>query len=253
MANLRNEGPRLPRDLTTTAYLTLGLLATREWSAYQLAEQLGRGVDQLWPRADRQRYNTVKRLLADGLVTARAEQSGRRGRTVYAITDEGRAELAAWLATESRPPALEFEGMVRVLVSDQGSLDDLRRTLEEMRDQATAKRALFAAHAAHISDTGGTFPERRHLFALANPFMIGHYDHIIGWAERALAEIATWPDTTTPAVTHEARSVELLAAGARPRTESASEPSPLHEPEPDPEAEPEFDTDRDLEPEPVEA
>ena len=216
----------MPRDLTTTAYLTLGLLATREWSAYQLAEQLGRGVDQLWPRADRQRYNTVKRLLADGLVTARAEQSGKRGRTVYAITDEGRAELAAWLATGSRPPALEFEGMVRVLVADQGSIDDLRRTLEEMHEQATAKRALFAAHAAHISDTGGTFPERRHLFALANPFMIEHYDHIVAWAERALAEIETWPDTTTPAVTHEERSLELLAAGVRPRSEPASAPVP---------------------------
>ena len=57
------------RPLTTAAYITLGLLTSRDWSAYQLAEQVGRGVDQLWPRADRQRYITPKRLLEEGLVT----------------------------------------------------------------------------------------------------------------------------------------------------------------------------------------
>ena len=35
------------RQLTTAAFITLGLLASRDWSAYQLAEQVGRGVDQL--------------------------------------------------------------------------------------------------------------------------------------------------------------------------------------------------------------
>jgi DNA-binding PadR family transcriptional regulator len=208
------------RELSTTAYLTLGLLASRDWSAYQLAEQLGRGVEQLWPRADRQRYNILKRLLAAGLVTSRAEQSGKRGRTVYAITDAGREELATWLATDTRPAALEFEGMVRVLVSDQGSIGDLRRTLETMREQASTARALFARYAMHISETGGTFPERRHLFALSNTFMIGHYDHIIQWTTWALEQTESWPDAATPAVTHDQQVLDMLAAGRQAWAES---------------------------------
>jgi len=201
------------RDLTTTAFLTLGLLAARDWSAYQLAEQLGRGVDEVWPRADRQRYNTLKRLLDDGFVTARVEQSGKRDRTVYSITEQGRDALAGWLATEAKPPVLEFEGMIRVLVSEQGSIDDLRRTLETMREQASDKRALFAAHASQISETGGTFPERRHLFALANTFMMGHFDHIIDWATWALDQTATWPDASSPATTHGEQVQDMLSTG----------------------------------------
>ena len=201
------------RELTTTAYLTLGLLATSDWSAYQLAEQLGRGVDQLWPRADRQRYNVVKKLLATGLVTAREEHSGRRGRTVYAITDAGREALAAWLAAEPEPVALEFEGMIRVLVSDQGSIDDLRRTLETMRAQAETARAQFARYAVHISETGGTFPERRHLFALSNTFMIGHYNHIIEWTTWALEQTESCPDPASPAETHQTQVRDMLAEG----------------------------------------
>ena len=174
------------RQLTTSAYLTLGLLTSRDWSAYQLAEQVGRGVDHLWPRAARQRYITPKQLLEEGLVTARAEPSGRRTRTIYSITPEGREELARWLSTEARPPALEFEGMIRVLLADEGSIEDLRANLQTMRRQSIAARGLFADHAAFIATTGGTFPERKHLFALANRYMIGHYDHIIDWASWAL-------------------------------------------------------------------
>jgi DNA-binding PadR family transcriptional regulator len=206
------------RQLTTSAYITLGLLTSQDWSAYQLAEQVGRGVDQLWPRADRQRYITPKHLHEAGLVTARTEPSGKRTRTIYSITQAGRDELARWLTTDARPPLLEFEGMVRVLLADQGSIDDLRRTIETMRHQAVAARGLFAAHAATIAHDGGTFPERQHLFGMANRFMIGHFDHIIDWATWALEQTASWPDTVSPATGNDAQVREMLAPGLAART-----------------------------------
>lgn len=201
------------RQLTTAAYITLGLLTSQDWSAYQLAEQVGRGVDQLWPRADRQRYITPKILLEQGLVSARSEPSGKRTRTVYSITPAGREALAHWLSGESRPPMLEFEGMIRVLLADQGSVEDLRRTLHEMIRQCAAARELFAGHARFIATTGGTFPERQHLFAMSNRFMIGHFDHIAQWAEWALGQTAAWVDTTSPAVGNEEQIHEMLAPG----------------------------------------
>jgi DNA-binding PadR family transcriptional regulator len=201
------------REPTITGYLTLGLLAARDWSAYQLAEQLGRGVAELWPSADRGRYAVLNRLHKAGFVQTRQEHTGKRARTIYSITPEGREALAAWLRTPVRPPSLEFEGMVRVLLSDQGSLDEMRATLARTREQALANREMFARYAAFISATGGTFPERRHLFALANTFMIGHYDHIISWADWAEQQIAAWPDTVTPATTHGDQVREMLAPG----------------------------------------
>ena len=200
------------RALPTTGYIILGLLTSRDWSAYEIAEQVGRGVDQLWPRADRQRYNTPKRLLELGLVTARTEATGRRTRTVYSITDAGRTELAAWLDTASRPPAMEFEGMVKVLLFEQGTIEGLRAGLEQMVAQATEARALFAAHAAYILATGGTFPERRHLFAMVNRFMVQHYDNLLEWAHWALDEIAGW-DSTDVSVADDERVAAMLAPG----------------------------------------
>lgn len=203
-------------DLNTTSYLILGMLTSRDWSAYEIAAQVGRGLDEIWPRADRQRYNAPKRLLEKGLVTARTEATGRRERTVYSITPAGRRALAEWLATESAPPALEFEGMVRVIVADQGSTDDLRANLETMRDQALATRQLFLLHAQDmLRDDGGTFPERQHVLTLANRFMLEHFTHIAEWADWALDQSAAWDDTVTPASTQRDESRAILEESVR--------------------------------------
>jgi DNA-binding PadR family transcriptional regulator len=188
-------------EISTTGYLILGVLALRDTSAYDLVEQFGKGVAELWPRADRHLYHVPKKLVELGLITSRSETSaGRRKRTVYSITPAGRAALAEWEGTRIQPSAMEFEGMVRLLLADQGKLDDLRATLRTMIEQAGARRDLFAAHARYALDTdGGTEPERVHVFALVNRYMIQHFDLEVEWASWALEQIADWPDTVGPA------------------------------------------------------
>lgn len=205
------------RETSVTGYLILGILCSGDRSAYDLAEQLGKGLAELWPSADRGRYSVLTRLEGAGLVAGRRESTGKRPRTVYSITPAGHEALAAWLATPVKAPALEFEAMVRVLVSDEGTIDDMRRTLAQTREQALANREMFVRYAAFITETGGTFPERSHLFALSNTFMIGHYDHIVAWVDWAEKVIETWPDTTST-------DVAAAAWAAVPPTGSAARP-----------------------------
>jgi DNA-binding PadR family transcriptional regulator len=189
--------------VTTTGYLILGMLAERDWTAYEIAEQIGKGITELWPRATRQLYNVPKRLVDEGLANATVEAVGRRERTRYSITPAGQEALRDWLSTQPDPPALEFEGMLRVLLADDGTIDDLRSTLMAMEEQARSSRALFVAHARFMAEhDGGTHPSRRHLLAISNLFMVEHFDHIVDWAAWALAETETWEDTVSPATTH---------------------------------------------------
>lgn len=187
-------------ELTTTSYLILGLLASRDWTAYQLAEQIGKGVTEIWPRARRQLYNAPKKLLDQGLVSATRTATGRRERTVYSITASGREALKAWLPAESKPPSLEFEAMVRVVLADEGNLDDLKRTLQGVIDNARRQRALFVELYRPVqAPEGGSFPERQHLFALSTAFMLGHFEHLERWASWALIQVGSWPDSSGPA------------------------------------------------------
>src|SRR5689334_22534988 len=102
----------MPTKRTTTSYAVLGLLSVRPWTTYELAKQVQRSLNWFWPRAERKLYDEPKRLVDQGLATAKRERTGQRPRTLYDITAAGRAALAAWLSEPPAPRGGEFEGMV---------------------------------------------------------------------------------------------------------------------------------------------
>src|SRR6478735_8469709 len=122
----------MAKPLTSTSHALLGLLALRPWTTYELTKQVQRSLGWFWPRAERKLYDEPKHLVAAGLATATEQQTGRRKRTVYAITAAGRRALRTWLGEEPAPPALEFEAMVKVFFADSGTLSQLRATLDSV-------------------------------------------------------------------------------------------------------------------------
>ena len=114
----------LASRLTTSSYAVLCLLAIRPWSGYELTQQATRSLRFAWPKSERLLYSEPKKLVEHGMAAAHQESVGERGRTVYTITDEGRAALKAWMATTPQPPALEAEALLRLLFADLGTTDD---------------------------------------------------------------------------------------------------------------------------------
>ena len=187
------------QKLTGTSYLILGHLALRDWSTYELAQQLKRSTRHYWPRAESKIYEEPKKLVAQGLATATRQHTGRRPRTVYAITQHGRDALRRWLDEPPEPPLLEFEGIVKTLFAEQGTKQQLQATLRSIREQAERTRAEHAALARDLAQTGGPFPDRLHLNALVFQFMWDQADTILRWATSAEQQVADWPDDlTTP-------------------------------------------------------
>jgi len=78
------------KGLSTTSFAVLGLLALRPWSTYELTRQMKRGLHYFWPSAESGVYEEPKKLVARGLAKAELGHVGRRPRTVYSITPEGR-------------------------------------------------------------------------------------------------------------------------------------------------------------------
>lgn len=138
------------RDLTTTSYAILGMLAIRPWSTYALTQQMQRSLHHLWPRAESNLYAEAKRLVEAGMATADVEKTGRRARTVYTISPAGRAELQRWLGTESAPSRFESESLLKVLFGNEGSKADLLANLHAMYVEADTARAFCTA----VADDG---------------------------------------------------------------------------------------------------
>jgi PadR family transcriptional regulator AphA len=187
-----------PSGLTTTSYAILGHLAMQPWTMYDLAAQMRRNVHFFFPRVESQIYAEPKRLVELGLAAAATEMTGKRARTVYSITPAGRKELKRWLATPvTRGPLLEFEAVLRVLLSPFGRDEDLRATLLQVREDINAT---ILAVAPRISDeyAAGVAPFQRYVQyrSIMHDFLL-HFGQLVDdWAERSLERMDRWPAQT---------------------------------------------------------
>jgi DNA-binding PadR family transcriptional regulator len=186
---------RQPGNLTTTSYVVLGHLALRpSWSTYELAQQMKRSTRHYWPRAESKIYEEPKKLVAHGYATASQEFTGKRPRTVYAITGAGRAALREWLADPGGAPSVEFEGATKVLFAEQASRDELLATIRRVRSEAERTLAEHAGLAQELAAGGGPFPERVHVNELVMKYMSEQAGATLRWAQWAEGQVATWPD-----------------------------------------------------------
>lgn len=180
--------------LTTTSYAVLGLLAIQPWTTYELARQMERTLNRVWPRARSRLYNEPPKLVAHGLAVATKDAVGRRRRTIYTITAEGRGALADWLKVPGSGPSLEYEQLVKLFFADHGSRDDALATLEASRTWAAEQLDAFAQAARDYLAGNGPFPERSAVTSVGARFMVDFYDLVDRWAAWAMGVVDTWPD-----------------------------------------------------------
>jgi PadR family transcriptional regulator AphA len=181
-------------QLTTTSYAVLAQVAVHPWSTYELARQRVRYFRYVWPRAESAIYREVKRLSSMGLLDGRKEHVGKRARTVYSITEEGRGALRDWLATPVSPFAMDFEAMIRLFVAPLGTKEQIVTTLTQVRDDAREMLRLgWDVKQEFLQGTAVT-QDQVYIRALAVDFFISLLNTVGAWAERTLAEIESWDD-----------------------------------------------------------
>lgn len=181
--------------LSPRSYAILGLLAIRDWTTYELALQMERSTRHIWTAARSMVYDEPKRLVRLGLAQARTETTGRRTRTWYSITLAGRAALRGWLAEPGAPPAMQFEGLLKVLLADTSQPDTIDASLTEAIKWAdeiqNTGRQICAGYAAGH----GLFQERAQLVALAHAFIWDYAELVRRWATWAQQQDTAGPFT----------------------------------------------------------
>ena len=180
--------------LTTTSYALLGLLAIRPWTTYELTQQMQRSLSSFWPRAVSKLYEEPKKLAEHSLAAGSEEQVGRRTRARYTITDDGRRELARWLAEPVQDPALEGEFLVKVFLAEHGSRQDLLATLTAVTAWAQQQALRDAQIATSYLAGSGPFPERTPQLVLVGKYLADFAQMTERWAQWACDVVEEWPD-----------------------------------------------------------
>ncbi len=208
-----NQGPAQERSLTTTSYAVLAVLSLRDHSTYDLIRQMRLSMHYMWPRAESNVYAEPRRLVEAGLATAREEWNGQRRRTIYAITKAGRRALAEWIASPSARPRYENEALVKVMFAENGSRDDLRKSIRELADDAEAGVRHFREIADRYAANRGEYPHRFGLSGLALRLAAEQQAATLRWARWAEQVVAGWD---SPLAADAAWGVDALRAAGEP-------------------------------------
>lgn len=184
----------MSEQLTTTSYAVLAQVAVRPWSTYELAQQRVRYFRYVWPRAESAIYREAKRLAAMGLISGTKEYTGKRARTIYSITDEGKETLREWLGTPISPFAMDFEAMIRLFVAPLGTKGQIVSTLEQVRADAQEMLRFGGEVKQEFLDGISVTQDQVYIRALAVDFFISLLNTVHAWAARTLDEIEGWDD-----------------------------------------------------------
>jgi PadR family transcriptional regulator, regulatory protein AphA len=121
-------------DLTFISYTVLVLVGEGGASPHDLVRMMREGrIYQA--AAPSQYYAEPKRLERLGLLASTKEPGRTRERTVYRLTDAGRAAVREWLAEPSPFPRLSGEPHVRMIGADLGDEAAVRESLLAMRGE----------------------------------------------------------------------------------------------------------------------
>jgi PadR family transcriptional regulator, regulatory protein AphA len=104
-----------PIKLTNTSYALLALVAQLgEATPYEIKQAMDSSIENFWPVPHTTAYEEPARLASGGFMSVQQEEGGRRRKT-YALTEEGRAALAAWAEDATwTPPQMRDEAILKV-------------------------------------------------------------------------------------------------------------------------------------------
>lgn len=159
-----------PARLTNTSYALLALVdQLGEATPYEIKQAMDSSIENFWPVPHTTAYEEPARLAAAGYMSVHQEEGGRRRKT-YALTDEGRAALAAWAKdTTWVPPQTRDENILKVFAgADPFAFLEPRRAwhrekLAELEGYLAAVRGEEAWHGSELALTAGTAYHRKML------------------------------------------------------------------------------------------
>jgi DNA-binding PadR family transcriptional regulator len=129
--------------LNAAGRVILGMIGLGKATGYDIKQLVDKSTRHFWAASYGQIYPELRRLEGQGLLHSRSEPAGGRQRTVYELTEAGRAALDQWLrAGAGLVWELRDEGMLKLFFSDLieperrlAVLSQMRSALERKRDQ----------------------------------------------------------------------------------------------------------------------
>jgi DNA-binding PadR family transcriptional regulator len=164
-------------ELSSTAYVILGMLGWRPMTGYEIKALVDRSTRFFWAASYGQIYPELRRLAQAALIDGKASPQGGRKRTVYRLTSTGRTELRAWLKADPEVFESRDEGLLKLFFADAAGGEPAASALD-------AKRRHHARIVERLRAIEETDPPEGHS-ALVLRYGIECNEWSAKWCERA--------------------------------------------------------------------
>jgi DNA-binding PadR family transcriptional regulator len=132
-------------------YAILGFLSVQPMSGYDLKKAFDGSVGHFWTADQAQIYRTLIQLIEGGLVEAsHIAQQGKPDRKEHRLTDDGRAELDAWLASPEQPLPTREPFLLRVFFAGRLGRESVRQMLAHRLEAGERQLAVLQEISATV-------------------------------------------------------------------------------------------------------
>lgn len=171
----------------TLSRIILGLLAIAPMTGYELKRHFDSTARHFWAADKAQIYRTLARLVDEGLADVEVVPGdGAPDRQVHRITADGRAALAAWLASPVEAQADRDAFLARLFFAESLEPAALEALLAQRRRAAEELLAHFERIRDDAAEAGGRGAQLR-LATLGNG--IAHARAELAWLDEIEAEL----------------------------------------------------------------
>jgi DNA-binding PadR family transcriptional regulator len=137
---------------TRTAYAVLGFLTEGAKSGYEIKQDIEERAGHFWNESFGQIYPILKKLTADGLIEkVDSEQTGKRSRQRYAITESGLEELKEWVEEPVEFEVIRSELMLKIFFGAHVDMDTSLQHLEDYKSHLLRLRKRIEKSKAGLS------------------------------------------------------------------------------------------------------
>lgn len=177
-------------------YAILGVLDAQAMTGYELGAFFESSANWVWSAKLSQIYPLLNTMADEGLVLSEDEVHGRRRSTRYTITEEGRAELCAWVGSVHRLQPQRDPMLLQGLFMDLLEPDRIEGVLDEyiaamrarIADLRKHQRALMEGETDLIRERMKVRPVEEHdrmqvMKAMVFSGLIRQCETSISWAE----------------------------------------------------------------------
>lgn len=170
----------------------LGFLRLEPMSGYTLRQRFEGSVGSFWSVTQSQIYRELHALTRDGRVQLRREPGdGKPDRKVYWLTQDGEAELEAWLRAPVEPMQLRHPLLLKFVFASELEPDVLDDVLARYEQALEAIRSDYAARASSREIFSLARSKREAaLWLLSIEHGIEWVDMELRWIRRARQELA---------------------------------------------------------------